>query len=205
MQKGMKTHSRDYWESRWKNGESGWDIEKASPALIELILKNCKKTDSILFPGSGSSYEAALLFLEYGYQNIFICDWASLPLESFKKRCPFFPEKHILHTDFFTLDMSFDFIIEQTFFCAIPPAWRKPYVQKCYERLTDGGRMMGLLFNRAFDRDGPPFGGGREDYELLFGSFFDIDRMEDCLDSIPPRLGSELIFEATKKVKTKAN
>ena len=64
---------------------------------------------------------------------------------------------------------------------------------------------MGLLFNRAFDRDGPPFGGAREDYELLFGSFFEIDRMEDCLDSIPPRLGSELIFEATKKVKTKAN
>ena len=42
-------------------------------------------------------------------------------------------------------------ILEQTFFCAITPSLRLNYVMKVYRLVTDGGSLVGLLFNRTFD------------------------------------------------------
>lgn len=186
--------NKSYWENRWVNSETGWDINGPSPALIDLVLKRCKKSDKILFPGAGSAHDAAHLFNEYGYKNIYICDWAKTPLDRFKAQNPKFPKEQVLHTNYFELNQSFDFIVEQTFFCAIDPTLRSKYALKSKEILNSNGVLMGLFFNRIFDRKGPPFGGTQEEYVTLFEELFEIETLEESQKSITPRKGYELIF-----------
>ena len=133
---------KKYWENRWQLDQTGWDLKAPSPAIMELVLTNCSKEDKILIPGAGNAHEAATLFEEYGYLNVFICDWAEQPLDTFKKRNPNFPQDQILHINFFDIKQRFDFIVEQTFFCAIPVELRKSYCIKAYELLVQGGHIM---------------------------------------------------------------
>ena len=102
---------------------------------------------------------------------------------------------NIITGNFFEHKGQYDLILEQTFFCAIDPALRSSYVTKMHELLTPGGKLVGVLFNRSFE-GGPPFGGSKEEYELLFSKHLHIKKMELCYNSIPPRQGAELFFSA---------
>jgi hypothetical protein len=89
-------------------------------------------------------------------------------------------------------------IIEQTFFCALPPAMREQYVLKMHQLLSKGGKLAGLLFNKKFE-GGPPFGGSQAEYEQLFKDHFDFLKMELSQNSIFKRANSELFVEFQKK------
>jgi thiopurine S-methyltransferase len=43
-------------------------------------------------------------------------------------------------------------------------------------------------------QDHPPFGGSLQLYKTLFSPHFSIKVMEECNNSIPPRLGNELFI-----------
>jgi len=68
----------------------------------------------------------------------------------------------VLLGDFFNHKGEYDLIIEQTFFCALPPTMRQKYVWKMHELLAKDGILAGLLFNRKFEVS-PPFGGSQEE------------------------------------------
>lgn len=105
-----------------------------------------------------------------------------------------------MQADFFTYQGQYDLIIEQTFFCAIQPAMRERYVSKMYELLKPTGRLVGLLFNRVFEK-GPPFGGSKTEYEKLFCSAFEYKTFAECYNSVKPRSGSELFINFKKRLK----
>ncbi|EIM73093.1 Thiopurine S-methyltransferase (TPMT) [Nitritalea halalkaliphila LW7] len=69
---------------------------------------------------------------------------------------------------------------------------------KMKELLAPGGQLVGVLFNRYFEKEGPPFGGEAEEYEKLFSPHFGRFVQESCYNSIGPRAGSELFFRAYK-------
>jgi methyl halide transferase len=122
-------------------------------------------------------------------------------LANFAKNNPGFPANQLICGDFFKLEQrDFDYVVEQTFFCAILPEMRPDYAQKMSEILKEGGKLVGLLFGEALDldRDGPPFGGNREEYMDYFTPHFRIVKMEECKNSIKPREGSELFIEIIK-------
>lgn len=185
--------SGDYWEHRYKEGLTGWDIGEISPPLRSYIDQLEDKNLKILIPGAGNSYEAEYLF-QAGFKNIFLNDIARLPLENFHKRVPSFPVSSLVQNDFFEINEKFDLIIEQTFFCAWPVEQRKAYVEKIYELLLPGGKLIGVLFKTQFEKEGPPFGGSREEYLKLFQEKFSIKTLEVCYNSISPRQGNELFF-----------
>jgi hypothetical protein len=56
-----------------------------------------------------------------------------------------------------------------------------------------------LLFNKTFEKPGPPFGGNTDEYKTIFSSFFNIKTMETCYNSIPPRKDSEVFIHLIKK------
>ena len=85
-----------------------------------------------------------------------------------KKRDPQFPASHLIQGDFFDLEMQFDLILEQTFFCAIRKNLREKYVKKMNELLSNEGKLVGLLFDAPLYDDHPPFGGDRTEYENCF-------------------------------------
>ncbi len=185
--------NNNYWNDRYQQNETGWDIGKASPPLKAYIDQLEDKNLNILIPGGGNSYEAEYLFSR-GFQNIYVNDIAQQPLKNFKERVPSFPDSHLLLKDFFDINKKFDLIIEQTFFCALPVEQRENYVRKTHGLLSPKGKLAGLLFNKPFEKEGPPFGGSLKEYLNLFSGKFIIKTLEECYNSISPRQGNELFF-----------
>ncbi|MFY0643198.1 MAG: SAM-dependent methyltransferase [Bacteroidia bacterium] len=186
-----------FWSKRYKDKQTGWDLGSPSPPLTEYVLRQHPERESqILIPGAGRAYEAEYLWKQ-GYKQVYICDLAPEAKKEFLSRIPEFPESQYIIEDFFNLKLTFDVILEQTFFCALHPDLRESYVKKMGELLNPEGRLAGVLFN--FEKhDGPPFGGSKAEYLALFNEQFKVIKMEECYNSVTPRAGSELFFELSQ-------
>lgn len=195
----MELLTSEYWEGRYLNSETGWDIGYASTPIKEYFEKVTDKNLKILIPGAGNAYEAEFFF-QAGFFNTWVVDWAEAPLVNLVDRCPDFPKSQLLQMDFFGMEeRGFDIIVEQTFFCALEPALRKAYAHKMAELLRENGKLVGVLFDAPLNHDRPPFGGSEEDYIPVFQPYFDFHTFERCYNSIPPRKGRELFIELQKK------
>lgn len=188
----------NYWNNRYLTDKTGWDLGEVSPPIKYYIDQLENKNIRILIPGSGNSHEAEYL-LNKGFTNITIIDIAAVLIEKLKKT--YLSNSNITITlgDFFEHHGQYDLIIEQTFFCAILPALRKKYIAKVKELLAINGKLIGVLFDRTFEQEGPPFGGSKSEYISLFENDFTTVYMDDCFNSHPKRLGSELFITLVKK------
>lgn len=187
---------QDYWNAQYKAKTTGWDLGEIAPPIKQYIDTLTDKNKHILIPGCGNTYEAQYL-LQQGFTNITVIDIAPTLVTKLKNKFADNPAITIILGDFFEHEGTYDIIIEQTFFCALPPALRQKYVWKMHQLLADNGLLTGLLFNRSFDVS-PPFGGSREEYLVLFKGAFDIITIETALNSSAPRANSELFFEFKK-------
>jgi hypothetical protein len=195
----LKTRfDKTYWESKYNDEATGWDIGYASTPLVEYFKHLTNKKLKILIPGGGNCYEAEYLF-EQGFENIFVIDIAEQPLKNLKTRFPNFPVCHLIHDDFFNHEGNYDLIVEQTFFCALDPFLRKKYADKMHDLLAEKGTLAGLLFDFDLTEAGPPFGGSSQEYIQLFSEKFTIKKLDRCYNSIKPRAGRELFFIFEKK------
>lgn len=181
----------DYWTLRYQHNSIGWDVGEITKPIKQYLDQIDNIWLKLLIPGAGNAYEAQYA-LKKGFLNTNILDISSIPLEKFQLKHSGFPKDQIHHEDFFGHAGQYDLIIEQTFFCALLPELRPEYVKKMFELLKPGGKLVGLLFNRQFKQSGPPFGGDMESYRNLFENEFNIIKMEECYNSIPPRQGQEL-------------
>ena len=187
--------SSEFWSDRYQSRQTGWDLGQVSPPLKAYFDQLEDKNLRILIPGCGNGYEAEYLW-NAGFKNVHVVDLAKEPLQNLKERCPGIPDSSLHQGDFFDHNNSYDLIIEQTMFCAIDPSLREKYAQKVKELLVDGGKLVGVMFNREFE-GGPPFGGSKEEYLNTFNDFSDLN-MEECYNSIEPRQGSELFVRIGK-------
>lgn len=188
----------DFWNHRWKSGLTGWDIGYASPPLVEYMSQYEDKSVSILIPGCGNSYEAENL-LSKGFDDITLIDISEELTNRLRERFKKTPQIKVIYEDFFNHVGQYDLILEQTFFCAQILERREEYVRHIASLLKRGGRLVGVLFNVDFGKEGPPFGGDENEYRKLFSGLFDIRVMSPCYNSIPPRAGSELFVVMVKK------
>lgn len=193
--RNIPSKEAEYWNQRYRQKQTGWDIGHAAPALVEFAQHIANKNSAVLIPGCGNAYEAEALFT-MGFHNITLLDIAPTLTEALRNRLKQTPIK-VVTGDFFTHEGQYDLILEQTFFCAIDPRRRSEYIKKMHELLTPGGLLVGLLFDRLFE-DGPPYGGSKTEYEMLLSPLFTIQKMESCYNSIAPRAGTELFFIARR-------
>lgn len=182
----------NFWEQKYQNGETGWDLQSVSPPLKAYIDTIQDKNIAILIPGAGNAYEADYL-LSQGFTNITIIDIAPTPIQALKNRWGHRKELTLIQGDFFQYEGKYDLILEQTFFCAIAPLKRVHYLAKIHALLKENGKVVGLLFDKYFEK-GPPFGGSKKEYTTLFQHSFHNTKMETCYNSVVPRMGSELFF-----------
>ena len=183
-----------YWNDRYQNHQTGWDVGSVTLPLKQYLDQIRDKSITILVPGAGNGYEAIYAY-HNGFKNVHILDISPLPLANFIREYPYFPEDQIHREDFFQHSKKYDLVIEQTFFCSLIPTQRKNYVKKMKEIIVPGGKLIGVLFDTDFQKEGPPFGGSRDEYHSLFQNDFTIDTMEPCHNSIPPRMGRELFIK----------
>ena len=188
-----------FWNLRYQNNQTGWDLGEISEPIKKWFDNQKNKKINILIPGAGRGHEVKYAF-ENGFENVFYMDLSNKAEDLFKEICPQFPKNQILIGDFFLLKkpLFFDVIIEQTFFCAINPVLRPNYVRKTYEILKENGKIIGLLFNREFDSNGPPFGATDIEYKELFNGKFKFEKFENSLFSSLPRKEYEFWIEFIK-------
>lgn len=189
---------KEYWNKKYINDETRWDIGYPSTPIKTYIDQLTDKNIKILIPGCGNAYEAEYL-LEKGFNNVFLIDWSEIALENFKKRKHIIPDSHLFCEDFFTHNDKYDLIIEQTFFCSLDPSLRSKYANKMYELLNENGKLVGLLFDDKLNDDIPPFGGSKEEYITYFLPYFKFKVFETAYNSIGPRADRE-IFMILKKL-----
>jgi len=189
---------QNYWNERWEKGETSWDMRQSSPAITAYMAQYTNKNAAILIPGCGNAYEAEFLIAN-GFTNITLIDIAPKAIETVKEKFADKPQVNVLCEDFFNHQGNYDLIIEQTFFCAIPPNRRKEYAEKTASLLSQNGKIIGVLFDKQFNHPFPPFGGCLCEYKPIFGPHFTIKTMNECYNSIPPRAKSEVFINLIKK------
>ena len=187
---------KTYWESRYEESQTGWDIGYAAPALMTYADQLPSKDLRILIPGAGYGHEAEAL-LNAGFTHLTVIDLSASALQRLQQRIPATDRLKIIEGDFFEHSGSYDRILEQTFFCALDPKLRRDYARHSYHLLASGGKLAGLFFDFPLTEQGPPFGGSTDEYTALFSEYFRIKTLERCYNSIKPRAGKELfaIFE----------
>jgi len=185
-----------YWNNQYQANATGWDLGQVSPPIKTYIDTIENKEVKILIPGCGNAYEAEYL-IQQGFTNITVIDIAPSLVENLKQRFANNKNIRVVLGDFFEHHGTYDYIIEQTFFCALPPTMRQKYVWKMHQLLSDYGKLIGLLFNREFEIS-PPFGGNIKEYEPLFYKAFTFNSISLAGNSIPSRANSELFFEFQK-------
>lgn len=186
-------NSKSFWNQAYETETTPWDTGSITTPLKTYIDQLTNKQLKILVPGMGNGYELEYLH-QNGFSQCYGLDISALAVENFKKRVPGFPDGHLMAGDFFSLHHSFDLILEQTFFCALPPSFREKYAEKMHELLKPGGKLTGVLFDFPLTEEGPPFGGDYSEYTTLFSSIFAIRKLERCYNSIKPRAGREFFF-----------
>ncbi len=189
----MKAYEADFWDQRYQNKQTGWDAQQVTTPIKEYIDQVENKSLKILIPGCGNAHEAEYL-LAKGFQNITILDYAPTVVEELQKKYKDRKEIKVICQDFFQHTEQYDLVLEQTFFCALLPSQREDYVQQMRKIILPKGRLVGVLFNKDFGNDHPPYGGSLDEYQKIFKPYFQIQTMEKCYNSIPPRRDAEIFI-----------
>lgn len=193
----METTDPQYWNNRYLTGDIGWDMGRVSPPLQAYIDQLEDRDLEILIPGAGNSYEAAYL-LEKGFRRVTVLDIAPALIGQLRQTFAG-TALRIVEDDFFHHQGKYDVVLEQTFFCALDPSLRRDYVTHMHTLIRPGGHLAGVLFNRNFSHDGPPFGGKEAEYRELFAPLFELKTLEACYNSHPARQGSEVFINFLPK------
>jgi len=189
----MHKLDRKYWQSRYDEHTTVWDVGTVSTPLKAYIDQLNDKSLHILIPGCGFGHEAIYL-AEQGFTNVTVIDLIDGAFSRIREQAP---SVHCITGDFFDHEGQYDRILEQTLFCAIEPELRPQYIRKVASLLVPGGKYAGVLFNREFE-GGPPFGVSAAEYETYLQPCFSSFQMEECYNSIPQRMGSEVFVRAVR-------
>ena len=189
--------SKAFWQERYRQSETGWDIGHISTPLKTYIDGLQNKHLKILIPGAGFGHEAVYLHKQ-GFHKADVVDFVKMPLDKIQAQLPNLEKDRLICGDFFKMSGQYDLVLEQTFFCALDPNLRESYVLKMAELLKPSGKLAGVLFDFPLD-SGPPFGGSHQEYKALFEPYFDICTMDRCYNSINKRAGRELFVIFQRK------
>jgi methyl halide transferase len=187
-----------YWNNQYKANATSWDLGEVSPPLKAYIDQLTNKNIRILIPGCGNTYEADYL-LKQEFTDVTVIDIAPMLVEQLREKYKGNRYIKVIHGDFFQHEGEYDLVLEQTFFCALNPPLRKDYVTKMNELLAENGKLVGVLFDREFEQQGPPFGGCKCQYESMFEKQFNFKTFELCNNSNVKRAGTELFINLVKK------
>lgn len=181
---------REFWDSRFQLGDTPWDTGLPSQTIVALsLLPEFPKEGTVLIPGCGNGHEA-LYFSSKRYE-VSAVDWSAtatneLRLQARRKNLAV----EVLQSDFFFIPeswrLTFDVVVEHTFFCAIDPEDRARYVNQILELLKPGGHFIGTFFitqkidqiSVFSDSTEPPFWSTTEEIHQLFSPHFEILRLE---------------------------
>ncbi len=157
------------WESRYRDGATGWERHGLNPAFLAWresgVLAPCR----VLVPGSGRSLEPVAL-AEAGFE-VTVVDGApsavAIQRSHFERlKLPARAEQADLFE--WEPDAPFDAIYDQTCLCALPPGLWPSYALRLHRWLRRNGQLF-VLFMQTDRPAGPPFNCDLGAMRRLFG------------------------------------
>ena len=190
-----------FWEGIYLEDDTGWDLGGATPIFDSMA--DSISPGKVCIIGCGRGYDA-IMFAQKGFEVTAI-DFAPSAITAVKDLAR--KAKLAVNTienDIFTLAPvyanTYDFIIEQTCFCAINPARRSEYETVVNQLLKPGGKLIGLWFplDKLIEDGGPPWGTTIEEVKSIFKDGWKIEKEEFPDLSIGPRKGREKLIVFSK-------
>jgi methyl halide transferase len=145
------------WESRYRDGITGWERHALNPAFLGWRDAGRLSPCRIMVPGGGRSMEP-LLLAEAGF-DVTVVDAAPSAIAVQRARFErLTASARAEQADLFgwAPDAPFDAIYDQTCLCALPPALWGGYAQRLHQWLRPGGTLF-ILFMQSDRPNGPPF------------------------------------------------
>ena len=186
-----------FWEDIYISNDTGWDLGGPTPIFNNIVSKLEPKRLCIV--GCGRGYDA-VMFAKQNF-DVTAVDFAPSAVEYLNNLAEKNEvEINVLEKDIFLLspkfDDYFDYVIEQTCFCAIHPTKRVEYEKLVYNILHKNGKLIGLWF--PLDKDikdgGPPYGTTIDEVKSVFNKGWEIEKEEFPRESIKPRKNREKLI-----------
>ena len=194
LNKSYKENIPQFWEDLYQTNYDKWDLKEATPIFKKLATE--LPLGRVCIIGCGRGYDA-IEFAKKGFQVTAI-DFAPSAISSLKNMANLMDVSlEIICKDIFDIlpeyHNSFDYVLEQTRFCAIHPSRRKEYETIVKGILKMGGHLVGLWFplDKDLAEEGPPYGTSIEEVKSTFDSGWEIIKEEFSEYSIKPRKGRE--------------
>lgn len=173
--------SANFWEERYRAGQTGWDRGRAAPAFETLLGgPSAPKPGRLAVVGCGRGHDARL-FAGRGFQVVGF-DFAPSAVAAAREAAA----REGLAMEFVAADIfalpddyagAFDYVVEHTCFCAIDPARRAEYVSAVARLLQPGGELIALfLVHRR--PGGPPYTTDEAEVRRLFQGRFRLDQLD---------------------------
>jgi hypothetical protein len=181
-----------FWESRWRSGDTPWDHGQPAPPFVEFVRREGAPVGRVLIPGPGSGHDVRF-FAEQG-ASVTGLDIAPSAVEHARRVNPHARATYQVGD---VLDPApdligaFDWVIEHTCLCALPPRCRTAYARAIPRYLRPGGHYLGIFYRTPHSPDGPPFGIGAEEIDDLFGDLFVLRQAMVPTMAYPSREGRE--------------
>ncbi len=185
------------WEEKYQTGRAYWDLGGPTPVFERLVTD--LRSGRVCIIGSGRGYDA-VVFAKRGFE-VTVVDFAPSAIEAAQEEA----RKAGVAIDARQMDLfdlpetcsgEFDYVLEQTCFCAIDPKRRREYEEVVWEILKPGGRLIGLWFplDRMYLSEGPPWSMSVTEIKSLFDERWQLEREEYPELSIKPRRGREKLM-----------
>lgn len=189
-----KVNDPNFWEQRYKEGTSHWDIGKPAPAFKKYFngADETRTLNKVVVIGCGKGHDAFFIAQNNKECEVYAFDFSESAINhcnQVKEKCKI-ENIHFYQVDIFTLLKEekwagyFDYVIEHTCFCAIDPEKRNEYIELIKYLLKPGGKLAGLFFMRPKEIKGPPFGSTPDEIKNFFKKDFkEIEELhlEPCL------------------------
>ena len=195
-------HSQ-FWEDIYLENDTGWDLKGVTPVFDSISNELIK--GKVCIVGCGRGYDA-IMFAKKGF-DVTAVDFAPTPIFELNKLAI---QKSVtintVQDDIFSLvgqyPDTFDYVIEQTCFCAIHPNRRKEYEKLVRSILKLGGKLVGLWYplDKSQEEGGPPWGTTIDEVKSTFNSGWEIEKEEFPSQSVQPRKGREKLIIFKKSV-----
>jgi SAM-dependent methyltransferase len=142
----MAGPTREFWDARFRSGETPWDRGAAHPQLDTWVAAGALRPCRILIPGCGAGYEVVAL-ASAGFE-VTALDYAPEALRHTRNQLEAANARAtLIEADVLDWNSSRDFeaIYEQTCLCALYPGHWRRYADQLHRWLAPAGRLYALF------------------------------------------------------------
>lgn len=189
--------SPDFWQQRYEDGTTRWDLGQPSPPLVSWWHGAVWRPQRAIVLGCGRGHDARFL-AEQGVEVLGV-DFAPAAIAAAQDQYQDSELKlDFLQQDIFKLlpdyAQQFDLVVEHTCYCAIDPSRRDDYVALSAQLLRPQGRLVAVFFthNRG---SGPPYPTTPAEIRQRFLPRFQLLQLTPVENSVPRRAGEEHLGE----------